>query len=373
MPIALTVPGDPADCRECANRLEAVANRVVEHADAFRDAGRTSEPEWVGTAGDRFRDRLAEMDRGTNQVGDSARAAATAIRAFADNLETAVNRMRHAAQIAAAAGLRVQSDSGAPTLIEDPDPIVAGVGDIAAEVRFAQQCAAFDEAAEMVRSGRAAESDAHDILKGVLEQASAAVRDMRGQWYWMSAAAVTGYVGSAAAEVTSWSKVAEVRAGQLDKFRSIAAEAVRSGDPYWETTAAKAATTFQPAADDAARVVAQNSRLLLGATDNGVVKALSMPVMQGGASTISKVGSKIPAAGVVLTGIQTFSDVTNAEDRGDAALAVAKNTSGFVAGTAATALILASVAGGPATLAAVGVGALVSWGTGFAIQKIWGD
>lgn len=282
MPIALTVPGDPAGCRECANRLEAVANRVVEHADAFRDAGRTSEPEWAGTAGDRFRDRLAEMDRGTNQVGDSARAAATAIRAFADNLETAVNRMRHAAQIAAAAGLRVQSDSGAPTLIEDPDPIAAGVGDIAAE-------------------------------------------------------------------------------------------AVRSGDPYWETTAAKAATTFQPAADDAARVVAQNSRLLLGATDNGVVKALSMPVMQGGASTISKVGSKIPAAGVVLTGIQTFSDVTNAEDRGDAALAVAKNTGGFVAGTAATALILASVAGGPATLAAVGVGALVSWGTGFAIQKIWGD
>ena len=90
-------------------------------------------------------------------------------------------------------------------------------------------------------------------------------------------------------------------------------------------------------------------------------------------SAISKVGSKIPIVGVGLTGVQTAVDVMNAEDNGDAALVVVKNTSGFLAGTGATALILASVAGGPATIAAVGVGALVTWGTGYAIGKIWGD
>ncbi|QKT09461.1 WXG100-like domain-containing protein [Rhodococcus sp. W8901] len=373
MPIPLFVPGDPAACRECADRLQALANGVTEHAGAFDDARGKSESEWVGTAGDEFRDRVAEMNRGTNQVAESAEAAAAAIRAFADDLETAANRMRQAAEIAAAAGLRVQPGPGAPGVIEDPDPIAVGAGNIDAEVRYAQQCAAFDEAAEMARSGRAAESNAHAVLAGILEQTSAAVRDMRGQWYWMAAAAVIGYIGTAAAEVGTWSKVAEVRAGQLDKFRSIAAEAVRSGDPYWETTAAKAVTTFQPAADDAARVIAQNSKLVAGATDNTLAKFVSAPLMKEGSSAVSKVGSKVPFAGVALTGVQTYFDVRAADDKGDAALAVAKNTSGFVAGTGATTLILASAAGGPATIAAVGVGVLVSWGTGYAIQKIWGD
>ncbi|MGF7124780.1 putative T7SS-secreted protein [Rhodococcus sp. BE178] len=373
MPIPLFVPGDPAACRECADRLQALANGVTEHAGAFDDARGKSESEWVGTAGDEFRDRVAEMNRGTNQVAESAEAAAAAIRAFADDLETAANRMRQAAEIAAASGLRVQPGPGAPGVIEDPDPIAVGAGNIDAEVRYAQQCAAFDEAAEMARSSRAAESNAHAVLQGVVEQLSAAVQDMRGQWYWMATAAVTGYIGTAAAEVGKWAELADIHRGQLDKFRSIAADAVRSGDPYWETRAANAVATFESASDDAAKVITQNSRLVAGATDNVVVRALSASIMNEGTSAISKVGSKIPIVGVGLTGVQTTVDVMNAEDNGDAALVVVKNTSGFLAGTGATALILASVAGGPATIAAVGVGALVTWGTGYAIGKIWGD
>lgn len=372
MPITLHVPGDQSACRECADRLQALSGSVSEHARAFDDARGKSESEFLGTAGDEFRDRVSAMNRGTTQVAESVGTTAAAIRAFADELETAKNRMRQAAEIATAAGLHVQMDSGTPVFIEDPSPII-GAGDIDAGVRAAQQRAAFEAAAEMASSGRDAESNAHAVLQGVLEEASAAVRDMRAQWYWMAAGTVTGYIGTVAGEVGKWAVLADVRSGQLERFRSIAAEAARSGDPYWETTAARAVATFEPAADDAARVVAQNSRLVAGVTDNGFVRFLARPVMEEGSSAISKVGSKVPVVGVGLTGFQTAIDVANAEDGGDAALAVAKNTGGFIAGTGATALILASVAGGPATIAAVGVGALVSWGTGYAIQKIWGD
>ncbi|CAM2954397.1 WXG100 family type VII secretion target [Prescottella defluvii] len=380
MPIPLFVPGDPTACRECADRLQALANGVTEYAGAFDDARGKSESEWVGTAGDEFRDRVAEMKRGTSRTVESAAAAAAAIRAFADDLETAAKRMLQAAEIAAAAGLRVLSGpGGAPGTVEDPDPIAFDAGDIDAEVRYARQRAAFDEAAEMAQSGRAAESNAHNILNGVLEQTSAAVRDMRGQWYWMAAAVVTGYIGTAASEVGkasqvgSWKAMADARAQQLATFRSIAAEAVRSGDPYWETTAAKAVTTFQPAADDAARVVAQNTKLLAGMVDNPVVKGMSAPLVEGGTSTISKVGSKVPIVGVAVVAAQTTFDVAKADDMGDAALAAGKDVGGFMAGTAATSLILASAAGGPATLVAVGTGVLVSWGVGYAMEKMWGD
>ncbi|QKT09463.1 hypothetical protein [Rhodococcus sp. W8901] len=119
--------------------------------------------------------------------------------------------------------------------------------------------------------------------------------------------------------------------------------------------------TFQPASDHAARVAAQNSKLLGGMVDSPLAKGLSAPVMESGTSVISKVSSNVPFVGV---------DVAKADDMGDATLAVGKDVGGFVAGTAATSLILASSAGGPATLVAVGTGVLVRWGVGYAMEKI---
>jgi len=374
MPINVFVAGDPAACRECADGLDSLAKGVAQQSNSFVEARWKSESEWKGTAGDGFRDRVAAMNTGASDVAEKARTAAEQIRVLADGLETARSRMRQAADIADRAELHVQSDADGPTFIEDPDPVVVGAGDIDAQVRAAQQAAAFEDASRMAESGRSAESEAHAILTRALEESSAALRDMRAQWYWMVAGTITGYVGTALSEAEKWGRIAGVRAAQLDTFRSIAADAGSVGNPHWETAAARAAAAFEPAADDAARFAAQNSKLLAGATENPVVKFVSVPLTRGeGASIVSKIGAKLPGVGVVITGAQTYLDVRAADDKGDAVLAVAKDTSGFVTGTGATALILAGFAGGPATIAAVGVGALVSWGTGYAIQKMWGD
>ncbi|WP_350246860.1 hypothetical protein RBB84_22085 [Rhodococcus sp. D-6] len=73
-----------------------------------------------------------------------------------------------------------------------------------------------------------------------------------------------------------------------------------------------------------------------------------------------------------MTAAQTYDDVMNAETTGDAVKAVAKDVGGFVAGTVATELILASAAGGPVTLLAVGAGVGVAFGVGEVIEH-WDD
>jgi len=80
----------------------------------------------------------------------------------------------------------------------------------------------------------------------------------------------------------------------------------------------------------------------------------------------------LPILGLALTGAQTANDVMDAETTGDAVKAVAKDIGGFVAGTVATELILASAAGGPVTLLAVGAGVGVAFGVGEVIEH-WDD
>ncbi|MEK8070659.1 hypothetical protein [Rhodococcoides navarretei] len=120
---------------------------------------------------------------------------------------------------------------------------------------------------------------------------------------------------------------------------------------------------FTPAADDAIRVAAQNGALLPGS----VLPKLGQLASKGLPLT-GAIGQKIPIAGVVVTSLQTAHDLRDAEDFGDATKVVAKDAGGFLAGTAATTLLLGSAAGGPATVAAVGVGILVAYGVGELIE-----
>lgn len=113
-------------------------------------------------------------------------------------------------------------------------------------------------------------------------------------------------------------------------------------------------------------VGAQNAALLPGSTAKlaGQISSVGLPIP-------GKIGAKIPIAGVVFTGGQIAYDLQAAEDGGDVAKIVAKDAGGFLAGSAASALVLASFAGGPATVAAVGTGVLVSYGVGELIE--WAD
>lgn len=370
MSIDTRVFGDPATCYTCADSLAAVAAGVNRQLASAR-AGRTeSEHEFIGTTGDEFRRRLDSIISGTTEVADQTDAIATALRTFADQLVTTRARMTQAETTAAEAGLPVEFGIG----IGEPIEIDPNSYDLAPQVLRARQVAAYNAALELVVEGREIEGVAHSRFAEALRGPTTILKDAEAQWGWLLAFVVTGYIGTAVNELSKWGPIAAKQASLVSRFGELAAEAARLGDPYPEAAAARAMRAFQGGADDAARFAAENSRLLAGLGGNRLVNALgtNLDVVFTEGSALAKFGSKVPGAGLLLTIGQTGFDVYHAEDSDAAIKAVAKDVGGFVAGTVATELILASAAGGPVTLLAVGAGVGVAFGVGEVIEH-WDD
>ncbi|MFD6859404.1 hypothetical protein ACFWCF_18950 [Rhodococcus sp. NPDC060090] len=362
--------GDPASCYACADSLATLATGVKDQLKSVRDGRTESEYEFRSTAGDEFRLTLDRIIAGTTEAADEIDVVAAALRVFADELVTAKARMAQAETVASDAGIPVEFGSG----IGDPVEVDPNSYDVAPQILRARQVVVYETAAGLVAEGRGIEVAAHSTFREALRGPTTLLKDAEAQWGWLAAFAVTGYVGTAFSELAKWGPLADSRGANLARLQELAAEAARLGDPYPEATAARAVRVFQGGADDAARFAAENSRLLAGFGDNKFVQILGSTAddyLPKG-SALSQIGSKVPVVGLGLTALQTYSDVSDADNGGDAVKAVAKDVGGFVAGTIATELILASAAGGPVTLLAVGAGVGVAFGVGEAIEH-WDD
>ncbi|MFX1760671.1 hypothetical protein [Rhodococcus sp. As11] len=370
MSLDTRVFGDPTSCYACADSLTALATGVHDRLKAARDGRTESEYEFRSPTGDAFRTTLDRIITGTTEAADQIDVIAAALRAFADGLVTVRSRMSQAEATAAEAGIPVEFGVG----IGEPLNVDPNSYDIAPQVIRAKQIAAYEAAAGFVTEGRAAETAAHSALAEALRGPTTILKDAEAQWEWLLAHTVGGYIATTVSELSKWGNEAATRGAALARLRELAAEAARLGDPYPEATAARAVRAFQGGADDAARFAAENSRLLAGLGDNKVIRFLGSSfgehIPKG--TGLAHFGSKVPVVGGILTAAQTYDDVMNAETTGDAVKAVAKDVGGFVAGTVATELILASAAGGPVTLLAVGAGVGVAFGVGEVIEH-WDD
>ncbi|RVW02276.1 WXG100 family type VII secretion target [Rhodococcus spongiicola] len=379
MPIYVRVDADPESCIECAVALDRLAEGVDRAARGFFDARDQSEEDWDGDAGDNFRTAVDKFGRSTVEMADRAGDLSTALRTFADEMNTVKERMTRAAAEALEAGLWVGPDVCFPDWIGDPEPLQPPVGPWSIDqlTQQAIKVAAYGVALESVAEARGKERLAHEDLRKAFIGTDGDNGDdwldrLKGSAGWMAGGAALSYVGAAGQEADKWGAIAQTRATQVQTFRTLAAEAATDSVRH---AATNAANTFAPAADDAARFAAQNSRLIGGQTGSRAAQILNAGIVPRSASQVVpkgvySVGSKIPAAGVLFTGYQIHNDLQGAEDGGDIAKIVAKDAGGFLAGTAATSLLLASAAGGPATIAAVGVGVLVSYGVGELIEYV---
>lgn len=278
---------------------------------------------------------------------------------FADSMITVREQINRASSHAMESGLWVGPDVCDPAWINDPEPLhPTGPWSIEQQTRYATQVAAYNDAVDMVNAARISESAAHAALTAAFDDSSGFLDRLRSSAPWMVAGGAVSYLGTAAQQADHWGAVAQTRITQLERFTALASEAVPGSV---STAATRAASAFGPAADDAVRAAAQNRALLpgSGATQLGRLASVGLPI-----------GSKIPIAGVAFTGGQIIYDIQSAEDAGDVAKIVAKDAGGFLAGTAASTLVLASSAGGPATVAAVGTGVLVAYGVGELIEWV---
>ncbi|WP_051637560.1 hypothetical protein [Rhodococcus sp. UNC363MFTsu5.1] len=378
MPIYVAVDADPQSCTACVDALYAIANGTDEEARTFLDARSSSQSNWRGDAGDAFRDRITALERVTADLADRARDTAKTLQQFVDAITTAKERMVQAAAIALEAGLYAGPNPCDPLWIGDPKRVVS-VGPVspADDAVFAKQQAAYAESLAMAGEGRRLEMQAHAALREAMLEKRSAFTTFKGEFLdeapWLGAGLATGYVQAMVAKQAPWDDFARTMTAQSERFRTIAAEPLPDAV---RRSAMNAAERFGLGADDAVRAASNTpyNRMLPGGTGHPLWQRISAPVVSsGGTSMLSKVGSKVPIAGVVLTGWQTADEVMGAEDRGDAALAVGKNVAGFAAGTVATELMMASVAGGPATVAVVVGGVFIGWGVSEAIEWAGGE
>ncbi|MDZ7929263.1 MAG: hypothetical protein U5N21_04030 [Rhodococcus sp. (in: high G+C Gram-positive bacteria)] len=361
MTIYVYLDVDIDECRECAAALRTLVESAEGGFERFRDARDRSEDVWKSGAGDNFRDTISTLSTAAEHTADRAAALAQALESFADSMLTARGSLNRAVARAMETGIWVGPDVCNATWIGDPDPLPpTGPWSIEQLTTQANQIAAYNDAVDMVIEARTTESNAHSALQAAFEDSAGWLERLRGSAPWMAAGGAISYLGTAAQQADHWGAIAQTRAAQLERFATLASEAVPNSVG---TAATRAATAFTPAADDAIRIAAQNSALLPGSVLPRVGEWAAQGLPFGG-----KIGGNIPIAGAVLTGAQTAYDLQNADSIGDITKIVAKDAGGFLAGTAATTLLLGSAAGGPATVAAVGAGILVAYGVGELIE-----
>jgi hypothetical protein len=361
MPIYVHLDVDINSCRTCAAALDELSTVAESSADKFKQARDKSEYVWDSPTGNDFRDTITTLAKAAEQTSDHASALAAALRVFTDSMLTAKEHLNRAATLAASAGLWVGPNSCDATWIGDPEPLpLTGPWTIEQRTKQATQVSAYNDALEMVDDARAIEAGAHSTLSATFADSEGWLDRLRSSAPWMIAGGTVSYLGTAAQQADQWGSIAQTRAAQVGRLADIAGEALPDSV---RTSAARASTVFSSAADDAARYAAQNSALLPGSLTNKIGEHATR-----GLPLAGSVGSKIPIAGAAITGAQIYNNLQGVESGGEAAKVVAKDAGGFLAGTAATTLLLTSVAGGPATLAAVGIGVFVGWGVGEIIE-----
>ncbi|MGH3628769.1 MAG: hypothetical protein ACRDRL_15215 [Sciscionella sp.] len=378
MGIDLRVAGDVESCRRAAAALKSLAKGISDGGTAFHTARSESGSLWTGQAGNAFRGRMQPVGKSTDAVGEGTHEAGQALDAFTDDLATVTSRMDQARTVATSAGLTVDGDvihdpqapppSQGPTTTGPPPPMTAQAEQ--AQQEYERRLRAYKEAEQTASGARKIERGAHSALEPKMNAWRALLKDARDQKYWLAAAVGSGTVGTAIAKADKWAEVATARREQAQVWRSVAG---KLEDPYDISRTAAQAGVYEKDAAKFDKLLKSDGRFTLGlrGTKAGELLSLNTKEVSGLAGKLGDIAERIPMLGAGLSVVQTGFDIASDKDKsaGSVAKHVGADMGGFVAGTAATEGALAvagtiGLAGGPVTLAAVGVGIGVAYGVG---------
>ena len=196
------------------------------------------------------------------------------------------------------------------------------------------------------------------------------LKDAKDQWVFLAVGTPTSIVGAEVDKADEWGELAETRSGQAKTWQSVAD---RLTDPYDISRTAAQAGVYGSEAAKLESLSASASKLTFGARGNvvGNFLKLNMGDITNLSGKLGQIAEKIPVLGAGLSVVQTGWDIANDPNKsaGSVLKHVGSDMGGFVAGTAATEGTLAlaatvGLAGGPVTLAAVGIGIGVAYGVG---------
>ena len=354
MPIDTAVDAETGSCRATAAWLAGVAEGAERTADGIHVARQQSSGAWGGAAGDGFRDRAGRLCTAGDEVAGNARDAARAIADFAGEVDAVKAEMARARAVATGAGLPV-------------------TGEVIGEPTAAQQ-SAFDEAATIATGARTRYVEAQERLRAELAPPTDWLNSPVTKWGFRGALVPAVAASSLLGAAEKWSRIG----GHYDEEARLWRQALRV-EP-----AAPGASSVNPRAryEEARRLAGRangaatsNGRLLLGLQDRPVLGAAvqlagrpAIPVPGNVTGLLAKAAPvlrSVPGLSVLATGAGIGLDTAAGRSVGSA---TAKNLTQTAAATATSvgtaALLGLAVAGGPATLVAVGAGFAVSWAIG---------
>lgn len=174
MPLNTFVAGNSGSMRQLAGSLRTLGSGVEDTATGYHKTRGESETIWEGQAADAFRADADRQGHDADRLAQLHTDLATAVTAFADDLDTVNARMAQARQVADAGQLLVfaslifpPSDAppAPPTSVANPTlPGTPSAPNPAAAALHAQQQAAYSEAEAAVNQARNMERTAHQKL-----------------------------------------------------------------------------------------------------------------------------------------------------------------------------------------------------------------
>ncbi|HEX5495965.1 MAG TPA: hypothetical protein VFX70_15460 [Mycobacteriales bacterium] len=351
----LRVAADPVSCRAVGEWLGGLAVRMRDSEDVITRARTDSRDCWAGSTGDTFRDRMGSASREADHAAGATERFGGALRVFADDMDTVRSRMGLARQVAGAAGLPVSGEA-----VGEP----AGMGKA-----DATQVAGYQEASTIVGGARQIEARAHANL-------ASSVATNASDWSMTVLDGLTGTVGGLYGEHLAWTARAAKLERIADQWEHLAGNTTLS-DTGRLTALGKSARAELNA--EKALGIADSNHGPIKFLPDGFKRAMSANLgesiedvrylgrLSSALEKVPYVGLGFTAFGVAMAGIDGQSMTKAAVSSGASFLGATVTTEGLLAGAEAL-----SIAGGPATILAVGAGIAVSYGVEYVVDH-YGD
>lgn len=374
--------GDPAACRATGEWMQRVSTGTFDAATVLHEVrGRTHEC-WRGQAATAFEEHIGRGGREADQLSREIERAGRALIAFSEELDTAAARLQQAREVAAAGGLTVtpQGIEPPPTVILPAEPTTPQ--HFAAVDAHQAQTRAWNEVFQTVGHARGIELAAHERLAAATNVPRSMFESLRSNFGFIATGAALGVAGSLHAENSRFRKLSGQQA--RDSLRITQYIADRPNLPKGQRTLLQA---IRSEVGDRAvkdhRIAGSQARLLGGLDRTPRGRDLLDVIGRSpaheikGTSVFARTGrvlAKVPYAGLGVTAWQTTSDIRSGKPA-DQAIGSAVTSTGVGAGVTGAVLAYAplAVAGGPFTLAAVGIGAVTAYGVGYMVDHHWDD
>ncbi|MGJ7909170.1 hypothetical protein ACOQFL_22140 [Actinopolyspora sp. H202] len=347
---------ESATCRDTADWLGKLGTGTGEVIDVVSEQRGASESFWTGTAADAARGELGRRSKQAQDLEEALGKVESALRAFADDMETVDSRMAAARGVARQAGLVING-----TKILPPKPSPAGEpGQPSAPGEAAdKRQRAFEEAGDIVVDAREKQEKAHRELES-------AMKDPNETFNTVKTHVTRSLTGGLTAIKTSTESAAALfeQADAFDdkarEMRNLAKAADHSSDAAKARVAAMQYGAKSKVADVRGAKTGGLAKKFGGASD--LVAADASKYVKSGSRIAKGTGSVlrgVPYVGTALTlGSEGIDVATGTDTAGEAAMDAGASLGGAAVGGAAGAAIGSAIFPGVGTVVGGAVGSM---------------